>query len=92
MENVSLVFIDEFDAFYHNNLATAVVKELLKLPKTQSILTTHNTDIMSNDLLRPDCYLRIQNGKIKSFSEATNKELRKAHNLQKLYNAGAFDD
>lgn len=92
LENVSLVFIDEFDAFYHNNLATAVVKELLKLPKTQSILTTHNTDIMSNDLLRPDCYLRIQNGKIKSFSEATNKELRKAHNLQKLYNAGAFDD
>ena len=26
LENVSLVFIDEFDAFYHNNLATAVVK------------------------------------------------------------------
>lgn len=92
LEHVSLVFIDEFDAFYHNNLALAVVRELLKLPNTQSILTTHNTDIMSNDLLRPDCYLRIQKGKIKSFSEATDKELRKAHNLQKLYNAGAFDD
>lgn len=91
-DEVSFVFIDEFDAFYHNNLALAVVNELLKLPKTQSILTTHNTDIMSNDLLRPDCYLRIQNGKIKSFSESTDKELRKAHNLQKLYNAGAFDD
>lgn len=92
LENVSLVFIDEFDAFYHDNLALAVVEELLKLPNTQSILTTHNTDIMTNDLLRPDCYLRIQNGKIKSFSEATPKELRKAHNLQKMYNAGAFDD
>lgn len=92
LENVSLVFIDEFDAFYHDNLALAVVEELLKLPNTQSILTTHNTDIMTNDLLRPDCYLHIQNGKIKSFSEATPKELRKAHNLQKMYNAGAFDD
>ena len=92
LENVPLVFIDEFDAFYHDNLALAVVEELLKLPNTQSILTTHNTDIMTNDLLRPDCYLRIQNGKIKSFSEATPKELRKAHNLQKMYNAGAFDD
>lgn len=92
LENVSLVFIDEFDAFYHDNLALAVVNELLSLPNTQSILTTHNTDIMTNDLLRPDCYLRIQNGGIKSFSEATPKELRKAHNLQKMYNAGAFDD
>ena len=92
LEKVSLVFIDEFDAFYHNNLALAVVQELLRLPNTQSILTTHNTDIMTNDLLRPDCYLRIQNGKLKSFSEATTKELRKAHNLQKMYNAGAFDD
>ena len=92
LENVSLVFIDEFDAFYHDNLALAVVNELLNLPNTQSILTTHNTDIMTNDLLRPDCYLRIQNGRIKSFSEATPKELRKAHNLQKMYNAGAFDD
>lgn len=92
LEEVSMVFIDEFDAFYHNNLAEAVVKELLRLPKTQSILTTHNTDIMTNDLLRPDCYLRIQNGKVKSFSESTEKELRKAHNLQKMYNAGAFDD
>lgn len=92
LENVSLVFIDEFDAFYHDNLALAVVNELLNLPNTQSILTTHNTDIMTNDLLRPDCYLRIQNGRIKSFSEAIPKELRKAHNLQKMYNAGAFDD
>ena len=92
LEAVSLVFIDEFDAFYHDNLALAVVEELLNLPDTQSILTTHNTDIMTNDLLRPDCYMRIQNGQIKSFSEATKKELRKAHNLQKMYNAGAFDD
>ena len=40
LEKVSLVFIDEFDAFYHNNLALAVVQELLLLPNTQRILTT----------------------------------------------------
>lgn len=92
LEDVSLVFIDEFDAFYHSNLAEAVVKALLLLSNTQSILTTHNTDIMTNDLLRPDCYLQIRNGQIKSFSESTQKELRRAHNLQKMYNAGAFND
>lgn len=92
MEKASFVFIDEFDAFYHNNLAEAVVKELLKFPQVQTILTTHNTDIMTNDLLRPDCYLKLSDGKIKSFTELTRKELRKAHNLQKMYRAGAFDE
>lgn len=92
LEDVSLVFVDEFDAFYHNNLAITVVEELKKLKNTQAILTTHNTDIMTNDLLRPDCYLQIIKGKIKSFADSTRKELRKAHNLQKMYNAGAFDE
>lgn len=92
LEKASFVFVDEFDAFYHNNLAECVVRELLKLSDVQCVLTTHNTDIMTNDLLRPDCYLQIVNGRIKSFSESTQKELRKAHNLQKMYNAGAFNE
>lgn len=91
MDKVSLVFIDEFDAFYHNSLAKAVVKEVLKL-NTQAIITTHNTSIMNNDLLRPDCYFNLENGKIRSFSNSTNKELRKAHNLEKMYKAGQFDE
>ena len=45
---------------------------------------------MSNDLLRPDCYFLIEDGKIIPVSDATDKELRKAHNLQKMYKAGAF--
>ena len=30
LDKVSLVFIDEFDSFYHNKLARHVVKEVLK--------------------------------------------------------------
>lgn len=92
LDKVSLVFIDEFDAFYHNTLAARVVKEVLNLKNTQGLFTTHNTDIMTNDLLRPDCYLQIVGGSIKSFSDSTPKELRKAHNLQKMYKAGAFTE
>lgn len=92
MDKVSFLVIDEFDAFYHNNLAETVVEEVLKLENTQALLTTHNTDIMTNDLLRPDCYLQIINGKIKSFANSTPKELRKAHNLQKMYKSGAFGE
>lgn len=88
---VSFVFIDEFDAFYHHALSTVMV-ELLKEIKPQVILTTHNTSIMTNDLLRPDCYFFIRKNGIQSLSDSTQKELREAHNIEKMYKAGAFND
>ncbi|ALF25293.1 AAA family ATPase [Fusobacterium nucleatum] len=91
LDEVSFVFIDEFDAFYHVNLAKIVVEELLKL-NVQAILTTHDTTIMTNDLLRPDCYFVLSEGKIKSLPDLTEKELRQAHNLEKMYRAGAFNE
>ena len=91
LDEVSFVFLDEFDAFYHVNLAKRVVEELLKL-NVQAILTTHDTTIMTNDLLRPDCYFVLSEGKIKSLPDLTEKELRQAHNLEKMYRAGAFNE
>lgn len=91
MNDASFVFIDEFDAFYHYELSESVVNLLKKLIDVQIIVTTHNTDLMSNDLLRPDCYYLMQDNKIKPISTCTEKELRKAHNLQKMYKAGAFN-
>ena len=91
LDKVSFVFIDEFDAFYHVDLAKRVVEELLKL-NIQAILTTHDTTIMTNDLLRPDCYFVLSEGKIKSLPDLTEKELRQAHNLEKMYRAGAFNE
>jgi hypothetical protein len=46
---------------------------------------------MTNDLLRPDCYFVMSEKEIKPFSERTPKELRKAHNIEKMYRAGAFN-
>jgi len=86
---VSFLFLDEFDAFYHHALSTLVV-EKLKETGVQFILTTHNTSIMTNDLLRPDCYFVMTKKQIRSFSNSTEKELRQAHNIEKMYKAGAF--
>lgn len=91
LNEASFVFIDEFDAFYHVDLAKKIVEELLELD-IQAILTTHDTTLMSNELLRPDCYFIISDGRIKSLPNITEKELRFAHNLEKMYRAGAFDD
>jgi len=91
MKKASFVFIDEFDAFYHYELSEAVQKKVNEIKNVQVLTTTHNTDLMSNDLLRPDCYFILKDNNIKEISQLTDKELRKAHNLQKMYKAGAFN-
>lgn len=87
---VTFLFIDEFDAFYHHELSALIVKEL-RNTKVQFILTTHNTTIITNDLLRPDCYFLMNKNLIRSMSKSTPKELREAHNIEKMYKAGTFD-
>lgn len=91
LEKISFLVIDEFDAFYHNAVAEEILKEV-RTSKVQSLFTSHNTSIMSNELLRPDSYFIIQGNQLKSLQHLTQKELRLAHNLEKMYNAGAFDE
>jgi AAA15 family ATPase/GTPase len=86
----SFLFIDEFDAFYHQELSKFLVAEL-KQSSCQVVLTTHNTGIMTNDLLRPDCYYLMYNDRIKSIASLTDKELRFGNNIEKMYRAGSFD-
>ena len=92
VERVSFVYIDEFDAFYHTDLASAVISRVIELKDTQAVITSHNTDLLSNSLLRPDCIFKLKDNTIRPFSDLTEKALREAHNLQKMYKAGAFND
>ncbi|MDY3756580.1 MAG: AAA family ATPase [Treponema sp.] len=85
----SFIFIDEFDAFYHYELSYFII-EKLKSYNCQVLLTTHNTSIFTNDLLRPDCYFICSKDKIENAHNATVKELRFGHNLEKLYRGGTF--
>ena len=91
MQRASFVFIDEFDAFYHFELSDNVERHLKEISEAQIFTTTHNTNLLSNDQLRPDCYFILKNNKIRAISNLTEKELRLAHNLQKMYKAGAFN-
>lgn len=89
MKDASFVFIDEFDAFYHYRLSLEVSKQLFGLD-CQVYMSSHNTNLMTNDLLRPDCNFILQNNKIKSFQSCTEKELRFGHNMEKIYKSGAL--
>ena len=91
MSKIKFLVVDEFDAFYHNEVSEAMLS-IIRDSEVQSVFTSHNTSIMSNDLLRPDCYFVLQNNTIKDISSLTRKELRRAHNLEKMYNAGSFNE
>lgn len=90
----SLLFLDEYDAFYHYELSRNVFKYLYNnYPKTQIIFTTHNIHLMSNKLSRPDCLFVLSlDGRITSLNNATERELRQGHNIEKLYISGEFED
>lgn len=86
--DVSLMFIDEFDAFYHYELSETLVELLEHMSGFQTILTSHNTNLLSNRIMRPDCYFILAKEKLTSFANATVRELREGHNLEKLYMSG----
>lgn len=85
----SFVCIDNFDAFFSFELSYFIVNKF-KSYNSHVILTTYNTSNFSNDLLRPDCYFLCSKTKIVNANNATDKEIRRGHNLEKLYRGGAF--
>lgn len=89
-KQVSLLFIDEFDAFLHYEASEVIIKTLNKMTDFQSVLTSHNTSLMNNRLTRPDCCYIMTTNKVSSLDRATDRELREGHNLEKLYRGGEF--
>ena len=88
---VSFLYMDEFDAFYHFDLAIKVLKYIVDLDNVQAIFTSHNSYLATNDILRPDCYYVLKKGKLVSFVDSTDREIREGHNLEKLLRNGEFD-
>lgn len=91
--DASLIYLDEFDAFYHYEMAENVIKFFKKrYPGCQMIMTSHNTNLMTNRLMRPDCmFILSRKGTLTALCDATTRELREGHNLEKMYISGEFE-
>ena len=89
----SFIYLDEFDAFYHYEMAENVVKFFKKkYPRCQMIMTSQNTNLMTNRLMRPDCmFILSRKGTLTALCNATTRELREGHNLEKMYISGEFE-
>ena len=92
-QKVPFVFLDEFDAFFHYEMAENLVKYFkMYCGESQIVMTTHNTNLMNNHLMRPDClFILSLSGKLTALCDATSRELREGHNLEKLYIGGEFE-
>jgi len=91
--SMSFCFFDEFDALFHYEMSERFLNYFKQnYPKCQMIFTTHNTNLMSNYVMRPDClFILSQKGEITPLNKATTRELREGHNLEKMYISGEFN-
>lgn len=91
--DASFMYLDEFDAFYHYEMAENVMRFFKKkYPNCQIILTSHNTNLMTNRIMRPDClFILSRAGTLTALCNATQRELREGHNLEKMYISGEFE-
>ncbi len=81
--DISFMYLDEFDAFYHYDLSKYILSLLLK-KECQVVVTSHNTKLVDNSLMRPDCYLFLKNEKLISFSDSSISKIRKDNKLEKI--------
>lgn len=93
VSNCSLIYIDDFAAFYHYEMAEKLICYFKdKYPECQFIMTSHNTNLMTNKIVRPDClFILSSRGTLTALCDATERELREGHNLEKMYIRGEFE-
>ncbi|MBQ7676864.1 MAG: ATP-binding protein [Lachnospiraceae bacterium] len=90
----SFLYLDEFDALYHYEMAEKLFSFIKReYPSTQVVITSHNTNLMTNRLVRPDCVAILSvSGQLTTLLHATSRDIREAHNLEKMYISGEFVD
>ena len=93
------LYIKYLFLFFYINLPTFIDEEpkLIsfiknKYPECQFIMTSHNTNLMTNKIMRPDClFILSSKGTLTALCDATERELREGHNLEKMYISGEFE-
>lgn len=86
----SFYFIDEFDAYCHYEMAEKLVEYFGESPSCQTVCATHNTSLVKNDHMRPDCVFLIDGTGIRSLADRTDREIRQGNNVEKLMRGGEF--
>lgn len=90
-DKATMVLIDEYDAYFHSDVAANLLNMLKKIDNAQIILTTHNTRLFSNEFTRPDCCFVHNGNAIKPVCNLSDREFRKGDNLERMYREDDFN-
>lgn len=88
----TFAFIDDFGANYHYRLSDSLFNLIAEKASFQTVFTTHNLNLISNYMSRPDCCWHMIDGTIHSLPDMTDRELREGHNMEHLMRGGEFDE
>lgn len=90
-QNLTFLIIDEFDAYYHHTVSKKILEMIHRYANMQSIVTTHNVTLLNTNEIRPDCAFVLDKKGVINLCNRTDKELREAHNIEKLYRTEKFN-
>ncbi len=85
-----IFILDEYSANYDFDLAEKLLRTFHRIDTHQTLITTHNTNLLTNRLSRPDCIFIVKPNLIANLSNLTEKEIRKGHNLERMFIGGEF--
>ena len=94
MENPGMLIFDEFGNSLHNKLAEKIVKFFMKnAEKSQLFITSHDTNLISNSVFRPDQInlVTFNESKGSKVTRLSKFKPREAQNLEKMYLGGMFE-
>ncbi len=92
IEKGGMILLDEFGSGMHNILEELLIRFFMKNSKNSQIfLVSHSTNLLSQNLLRPDQIISVdyENGSSIIFKFSTEKP-RSSQNLEKMYLGGVF--
>lgn len=93
IKNGGMLILDEFSSGLHNELEELLIRYFMKKSTNSQILfASHSTNLLTNQLLRPDQIYSVdfdgEGSRIKRFS---SERPREAQNLEKMYLSGVFN-
>ena len=94
IEKPGMLIIDEFGNSLHNRLAEKIVRFFMeKTQYSQLYITSHDTNLISNSVFRPDQInlINFENSKGSKVKRISVYKPREAQNLEKMYLGGMFE-
>ena len=94
IEKPGMFVIDEFGNSLHNRLAERIIKFFMeKASNSQMFVTSHDTNLFSNSIFRPDQInlLTFMDAKGSCVKRISQFKPREAQNVEKMYLGGMFE-